>query len=386
MSIDGIRKDMDYLAGHLPHRGANTEEELRAATYLKGRFAEYTPNVSLDEFAAIESHGVLFASYYLEFLVVALLALWRPPVAFGYGLVVFLSYLAEFTGYRVMSRLMPHYETQNVVARLMGLRPKRLLVVTAHYDSGKASALSEPSVVRWLRLAHFFVVISMVLVLATCISQSMGVFSGFEFPVDVAVRWVALAYLIFAAGTLFFSDVSGEFVRGAINNASGTSVLLRLAERFTAEPLEEADIMFVATGSKGSWMSGMSHFVKTHELDRATTYFLNLDHVGAGDLRYVTGEGMLHFFRSSKEMIGCAERVAGEYGATALKVRGMPTDGLIPLTRGYKALTICATGPRGEFLHWNTLSDKLSNVDFDVVERGAGLAESILRDLGRSRE
>ena len=38
---------------------------------------------------------------------VAILAGWWPFIAFGYGLFVFLSYLAEATGYRIFGRLLP---------------------------------------------------------------------------------------------------------------------------------------------------------------------------------------------------------------------------------------------------------------------------------------
>lgn len=384
MAIEQIRRDMDFLAGRLPHRGANTEEELAAASYLKQRFSELTSNTDMEEFLSGESQGVLFAAYYFEFLIVALLALWKPPVAFGYGVIVFFTYLAEFTGYRLMSRILPSYPAQNISAQIMGLRPRKQLVVTAHYDSGKANALSHPNVTPWLRLAHYGVILAMMSVLATCASQGMGVFADFSFPIDVAVRWLALAYLLFAAGFLFFAEMSGEFVRGAINNASGTAVLLRLAERFTEEPLEEADVWFVATGCKGSWLGGMRHFIKSHKLDKSSTYFLNIDHVGAGTLRFLEGEGMLKFFPASKEMLRAARKIAPAFGAAPLKFRGMPTESLIPLARGYKAMGITATGPNDELLHWNAPSDKIESVDFGVVEEAALFSETLLRELGRS--
>ena len=85
---------MEYLAGVLPHRGANTRGERSAAEYLAERFKQYTLDVELDDFHSIDGEWLLFASYYAEFTVVAILALWWPLVAFGYGLAVFTAYLA----------------------------------------------------------------------------------------------------------------------------------------------------------------------------------------------------------------------------------------------------------------------------------------------------
>lgn len=382
MALEQIQEDMRYLAGTLPHRGSNTEEELAAATYIYDRFGEYTVNRNIEELHASESQGVLFAAYYLEFLIVTLLALWRPSVAFFYGLLVFVAYLAEFTGYRVLSRFLPKYQTQNVTARILGLNPKKHFIITAHYDTGKATALSHPSALAWLRPAHYLVMFSMVLILLSCAAQTMGVFSAVEFPINIAVRWLALAYLIFAAGALFFSEISGEHVRGAINNASGAAVLLELAERFTKTPMENADVWLVATGSKGSWLSGMRHLVKSGELDKASTYILNIDHVGAGALRYSTGEGMLAFFPASRDMLEAAKNVSPAFAATPIKLRGMPTETIIPLARGYRAMGICATGLDDEFMHWNAPSDSLDKVDYSVVQEAAHFAETICRELG----
>ena len=100
-----IRKDMLFLAGKLAHRGAQTDEEREAAHFLQRRFREYTPNVEIDDFSAIENYLYLFASYLTEFLVVAVLAVWFPAFATVYGIGVFLVYWAEFMGWRIFFTL-----------------------------------------------------------------------------------------------------------------------------------------------------------------------------------------------------------------------------------------------------------------------------------------
>lgn len=124
MAHPKIHEDLMYLAGRLLHRSAQTEAERQAAGYIHKRFEEYTPNVQLDEFHTIENYPYLFAMYYSEFLVVAVLAQWWPLFAALYSLGVFCCYLAEFMGFRVFARMMPQFDSQNVIARFLGLRPR----------------------------------------------------------------------------------------------------------------------------------------------------------------------------------------------------------------------------------------------------------------------
>ena len=137
----------------------------------------------------------------------------------------------------------------------------------------------------------------------------------------------------------------------------------------------------LATGSKGTWMNGMRHFIKSQALDRDTTYFMILEHVGAGQLHYVTGEGMLHVFPSSPALVAAAEAQAAAYGATPCRLATVPTDALIPLTRGFKTMGIAALGPTGAPPHWHWHTDTLAQVDHNLIERATDFAEAVLRGL-----
>ena len=47
-----LRRDIDRLAGDLPHRCANSPEERSAAQYVHERFAELNPDTETDTFTA----------------------------------------------------------------------------------------------------------------------------------------------------------------------------------------------------------------------------------------------------------------------------------------------------------------------------------------------
>ncbi len=382
MSVPQLRRDMEYLAGVLPHRGANTRGERSAAEYLAERFKQYTLDVELDDFHSIDGEWLLFASYYAEFTVVAILALWWPLVAFGYGLAVFTVYLAEFTGYRIFGRLLPQYESQNVICRFIAPKPRRLIIVTAHYDSPKDSPLQDARVRKWLRPVHLFLVLCMVVVVLSCAVQGLGILEHLEFAYDVALRWTAVGCLLGAAAFLVFSELTSDYGCGAWDNASGTCVLLELARRFHKDGLDGADLWLVATGSKEAGLNGMRHFMKTHHLDRSNTYFLNLNAVGAANLRYVTAEGLLSTFRSSRTMLEAVEPSAKRFNAAPVRYRELPTDALIPLARGYHTLTLTSSfenPPDDRLLSDDTHLDVRDSALFAASD----LAEDILRNLDR---
>lgn len=381
--LDQIRSDILQLAGRFAHRGAQTEEERHAAEFIRGRFLEYTQDADLDEFHCIDNYHLLFASYYSEFLLVSVLAWWWPAVAACYGLGVMTMYLAEFMGHRAFSRFMPQYDSQNVVARFPAAVPKHLVIVTAHYDSGAASPLTNPSVLPWLRPLHFLLLACMAAVIATCAVDAWGALDGTHFPYLAPVRWIAVSVLLVSALVLFFDAPNSEDVRGANNNASGVAALLSLAERFANKPLDEVDVWLIAVGSHESWMSGMRHLIEGQELPIPFTYFLNIESVGAGNLHYLKNEGMLHCLPSGRRLRSVAERTAAGFHAAPADLRALPTGAHVPLSRGYEALTVMGLDESGMPAHWNWHTDSLSAVDESAIAKAADFTEALVRGLAK---
>ncbi len=374
-------RDVSFLAGELPHRGGITENERRAAEYLDRRFKEYTPLVQIEDFYSTDAYPYVFAMYYAEFLFVGLIAILWPWIALIYGLVVFLLYMAEFTGYSSMGRFLPHYETQNVTARFPCAKADRLIVVTANYDSPKAYPWTAPGAVRKLRLRHLLLVAAMVIVLVSCGAQGLSVI-GDELPrFDLAARGIAVGVLLLGAAVLFNGARNAMFTPGANNNASGCAVLLELAERIKETPLASTEVLLVATGSKEMWLSGMRQLFRGLEADKKSLFFLNVTGVGAGQLRYVSGEGMLHVYGAGKTLMAAAQHEGPVHAARPIVWRGLPTDAAIPLARGYEAITVMATGPDDLPVAWNSDEDAPGKIDIDVLTRSTRFVEAILRRM-----
>ncbi len=372
-----LRRDIEHLAADLHHRSANTESERSAATYLLERLSATLEDAQLDEFFSAGSMMLVFGLYYAEFFFIALFAFWWPWVFFAYGTLVFGVYLAEFTGYDLFTRFFPQYPTQNILARIHAEDPQYTFVVTAHCDSPKASLLTDPRIQPWLRPAHLVVLCSMLIVLATCAAQAEGIWDGAEFRPDLVIRGLAVSVSVVAATLLLWADSETEDRPGAHDNASGLAVLLGLSETFAKDPLRNADVWFVATGSNAAWMSGMRRLLATNRFARRRTYFLNIDSVGSGEVRYVTREGMLSGFRSSKEILAAAREAAPEACVAPHTLSGLPSDSVLALARGYRAMTVTSAWTREPRPDW----DRAGAIDYDTVLRAGQFCEQTLRHL-----
>lgn len=144
------RRDLQYLAGSSPHRGAYTGNEHAAAEYLQRRFEEYTSDTELDELSSIESYYYLFASYYAE-LFVAIAAVWFSAFRLRPG--CFYRLHRRIHGYLVDGAVPAAVRVAECRYAFFRLGP-RLFVVTAHYDSPREGFLSSPRILRRLRSFH----------------------------------------------------------------------------------------------------------------------------------------------------------------------------------------------------------------------------------------
>ncbi|MBI2424926.1 MAG: M28 family peptidase [Candidatus Hydrogenedentes bacterium] len=381
LDIQQIKDDLMFLAGRLLHRGAQTADEREAAKFIQRRLEPYTVTAGLEDFETHDNFPFLFSSYYSEFFVVALLAHWAPLLGLVYGLVILGAYLAEFTGYRGLSRFLPQFESQNVVARTEASAPRHLFVVTAYYDSGCASPLTDPLLLPRLRLLHHIVLLAIVLLLATCVLDSIGQFQEVSFALTIYVRWATVVFLLFAAFMLYYLASQGEDIRGANSNASGVAAMLRLAEKLHNQPLHDADVWFVAPGSHEAWMSGMAAFLRRHRLPRRHTYMLNLEGVGAGRLNYTTAEGLLQRMPCSPKMVQAARAAVRDQRIVHTRLHSIPTGVHTALARGYNAISIIGLDPRGVPPHWNQITDRITEVDEESIAQAADFAEETLRQL-----
>ncbi len=340
-----ITRDVRTLRASFPHRAPNTENEREAASFLYRRLREHTNDVTIEPFESLNTNLLLYASYYAEFTVVSLLAVWWPRAAFIYGCIVMLLYLGEFTGFRILGRLLPLYESQNVTARFMGGKADRLCVIAAHYDTPKVHPLSQLSVSGWQRPLQYLIVACMAGILATCLSDALGVLTEAPWPVSDLLRWSFLGVLLGCAGMFIYCDFEADYGPVGKANAGGAAMLLHLARKLSEGAVLDADVMLVATGSKEGGLNGMRELLTKHRFDRSLTNIIVLEQPESGPLQYLKGEGMLATYRAPKAMREAAER-AGIGPWPGGMWRGWPTESLVAHARGLPAITLWGGPPQ----------------------------------------
>jgi hypothetical protein len=155
-----------------------------------------------------------------------------------------------------------------------------------------------------------------------------------------------------------------------------------LAARFSRYPARTSELHFVATGAKETGLGGARHLVHGMNWMKEATYFLNLSGLGSGPLGYTRGEGHLYVFPSDRELSGLAQREGRDADVRAVTYTGPPTDALIPLARGFRAITVMGLGAGAAPDRAYDAADTVAALDEDALERAAKFVERMIRGLG----
>jgi hypothetical protein len=386
-------------------RRAGTDAERRAANWLAerlrgiGRRAEVEPTYVHPQWAAVEGLHCLLA------LAGSLIAITAPPIGFAIVLATALSLYLDLNGrFYLLRRLFFRRASQNVVSP--GSRPDApgRVILTANYDAPRTGAAYRSG---WRRIADRvarnlpvpFSPARLVFWSIALLLPAIGLrMAGIE------ENWVSViqlpATLILVGATFMLADIElSNIVPGANVNASGVATALSLAEELERDPPTHLDVWVVLPGAGEGINEGMRAFVREHrdELDRETTWFVNLEGVGAGDVRYEVSQGRVVSFGMDSRLtelcvaVADADREgANAYRAEALR-SGFSSGSLPPILAKYPATTITCLR-EGELTpaNYRLASDVPDTVEAESLERARGFALDLVRavdrDVARRRE
>jgi len=145
--------------------------------------------------------------------------------------------------------------------------------------------------------------------------------------------------------------------------------------------LTEKEVWFVATGAADVGFAGMEAFLEVYGEELRDALIINIENVGAGQLSWVTSEGMGRRYRANQRLVGLARRVSRE-SEILVKPRswsGLSTDATPALARGFKAMTLMGFSAQGVPPNWHWASDTSDNIEIDVVDRTAELVTDMIR-------
>ena len=280
-------------------------------------------------------------------------------------------------GPRLGRRLVaPRRVSQNVIAEIG--EGERTLVVLAHHDAAPTGAVFDQTLHRTIA-ARFP---DMVERTDTAAPIWWPVMAG---PVLVALGRRRVGGVMCAVSAVFFADIARDrIVPGANDNLSGVAVLVALAERLRARPVEGLRVLLVSCGAEEVMQGGIRAFMRDHAgaLPRDRTWFLNLDTVGSPRLVMLEGEGCFVMEDYRDPAFRDAVATAAERAGIPLK-RGMraraSTDSVIPSRAGYPTATLCSVDHVKAIPNYHLMSDTPENLDYGTVERALDLAEAVAR-------
>ncbi len=285
------------------------------------------------------------------FLGALLLSLFRPLSGAAVSALTLLSFWGELRGRpRVLRRLLLKRITGNMVARFRNREASGKVVLVAHADVASASRLFLPWARRFT-IHHKNPIRTMhpgTLVLVAGAVQSVGALEQWSRP-DISL-FALTAFLGAAVVHVGLLVLAVDWwrsppVEGAVDNASGLSILWGVAKKVGRRPLRHAELWVVATGDREQDCGGIKAFLRQFEryLDPERTYLINVDQVGQGSLHIVTAEGGWDRLSYRPTLPGLAERLAGRdsrfEGVGETEVIGV-TDAGPPTEAGFRAVTL----------------------------------------------
>jgi Peptidase family M28 len=364
-------------------RGAGTDAERRAARHLRDRLTEGGRDAEIQPIEVRPAYAVAHALIVLAALVASLVSVAVPIAGLALALVAAAAVVGDASGRApLVRRLTGRRASQNVVSRAGGDRPGTLILV-AHYDAGRGGAVYTHRLADRIPGGPLPYVLGSIVLVA--VSAGLRV-AGLEGTAVSVVQFIPTVALILALPLLVDIALTAV-VPGASDNASGVAAVLALAGDL-GEGLEHFDVWVLLTGAQEGGALGMAQWMRRERKSLAPerTVVVNVDEVGAGDVRFAAREGLLFGRRAHPQLLQLCRDIAaddrvGAFNAAPVTVRAR-TDALPPRSRGVPSITI-TTRPSPEH---HRESDTPENVDEGSVDRTVGftreLAERLDSEIG----
>ena len=352
-----------YLADKIGYRLSGTEGERSASNYIKEVLDRLGIESQKESFQFCR--GPIHP--YMIILTISLIGgLFSPSYKFLGFLFTSMGAVAFHMEYHYRSwflRRSLQGDSENVIGKIPSKaeKPSRRIVISAHYDSSRAGLVFHPRIVGNFRVFSLLTLIGVFGLPVFIICGEVIFSSFFGFLRSVSVLWIILVLLM-----MLQRELDGKKGSGANDNASGVGVMLSLAENIAAQPLEKTEVWIAATSCEDAGMAGMRSFLSRHEQEMQDALIINVSNVGAGFLKYITGEGMLKVYPSDPELLLFSAEVVRETPEISLvphEYRTLPTAAHAALVGGYRAMSVMALDEEGVIPNWRWETDTVENLE-----------------------
>jgi hypothetical protein len=378
-------------------RLAGTDAERRAANRLAERLREQGLKVDVEPTYVHPQLGLVYALHCAVGFAGSLVSVGVPALGFALVLLGATSmYLDMNARFYLLRRIFFRRASQNVVAHGKRADAPARLLITAHLDAARTGAAYTPGRMRLLgRIANAVpfafsparVLFWSLAILVPIVGLRMAGIDSNAVAIPQLLPTLVLLIGMFAFVDIELSDV----VPGANDNASGVAAALSLAEELAGDAPENLDVWVVLSGGEECLMQGMRSFVRSHrkQLADRPAYFLNLDSVGGGRVRYTSSEGLAVSFQMGKRMNQLCEAIAtagrSDNGARPEPLKWGFASDAVPIRLARFEATTITTVPEGAIVtaNYHSVADEPDAVDADAVDRAHEFALELVRQLDR---
>lgn len=367
------KKNVIQRLSAIPSRGAGTKGEVEAAGIVEETMRSFGFSVSHDKFKTPASFAILHLVHFLPLLIASLLVNYYPIAASVAGLLVLISFWGEFTRrFFIARRILPHSTSQNVIGRLGESTAPIKIVISAHLDAARNGIVFHPKVSnffgRFKRYPQHLFILAIIIILSLVFI--VKAFGGGSPYLSIVFNLTA-AFVLFGCLLMLQWELS-PFAPGANDDLSGVAVLLGIAQEIVKDPPPNIEFFFLAAGSEEPHCNGMEAFIKAHkgELPKENTYFINMECLGGGRLKYVTREGFIILQRHHHTLIQLCESVARKYEIDFKPCSTVAhSDSIVPLVKGYKSIGIISLNENFVPTNYHRPTDTENKIDYDLLDQ-----------------
>ncbi len=379
-AMDHIR----YLVDVVGYRDPTSEGERWTSKYIKGVLDKLNVENQVEPFPSPPTFGYAYMVILAVSILGGLLACSHGLVAFVLTALAAVSLYMENTCRGWVTKILPRETSQNVVGRIPAQgEAVRKVVLSAHYDTSRSGPFFNPRFVGHFRSLSL---ITLLLVLGLPVLILLG--GMFWSGLFCLLRGLAVVWLVVCCCLMLHREVYGLNLYGANDNGSGTGVVLSLAEKLAGKPLQGTEVWIAATGAEEAGLVGMTAFLKRHEAELQDALIINLDHVGIGQIKYITGEGMLKALPSDPELLMLSAEVVREnpdLSPVPHEHRTCQSDAYAALVKGYRAMSVMALDEDGGIPNWHWETDLIDNLEEKNLEDVERFVEILLNKIDSER-
>ncbi len=191
-----------------------------------------------------------------------------------------------------------NFTTENIFTTLKSKNSRAKVIFIGHWDSKSQTFPSSLRIILFM-IALFGFIIIILFSLIVSIIQLLFPFNNLILNIIMLCFCISIALI----SNLNYFNKTGNNSPGAYDNAAAVGVIIELARYYKSNPIDNIDFIFLSTSSEELNLAGAKFFIQNYkkELERTSTYFINLDLIGGDELiRLITSYGIPRKLSSKK--------------------------------------------------------------------------------------